>query len=58
MRKTLLALALGLTALAAAACGGSSGSPAASDILQSVAPIESPSESMAPVESPSVEAAS
>ena len=40
MRKTLIAIALGLTALAAAACGnsGSSAAPGAS-----VAPLESPS---------------
>jgi ABC-type glycerol-3-phosphate transport system substrate-binding protein len=53
MRKTLLALALGLMTLVAAACGGTdTGSPGASDILESVAPVESPSDM---VESPSAE---
>ena len=44
MRKTLIAIALGLTALAAAACGNT-GSSAGTDT--SAAPLESPSESAA-----------
>ncbi|MEO5966158.1 MAG: hypothetical protein ABIR11_11885 [Candidatus Limnocylindrales bacterium] len=47
MRKTMIAIAIGLTALAAAACGngGSSTAP-----LESVAPVASPSDML---ESPS-----
>jgi ABC-type glycerol-3-phosphate transport system substrate-binding protein len=52
MRKTLIAIVLGLTALAAAACGNSgSGSSAGTDTGASAAPLESASE--APLESPS-----
>ena len=46
MRKTLIAITLGLTALAAAACGNTGASAGA----ESVAPLESPSEML---ESPS-----
>jgi hypothetical protein len=57
MRKTMIAIALGLTALAAAACGnsGTDGSPG----LETTAPLESMplesvgTESMDPLASPS-----
>ncbi|HET7831108.1 MAG TPA: hypothetical protein VFL03_16260 [Candidatus Limnocylindrales bacterium] len=56
MRKTLIAIVLGLTALAAAACGNSgSGSSAGTDTGASAAPLESPSDML---ESPSESAAS
>jgi ABC-type glycerol-3-phosphate transport system substrate-binding protein len=56
MRKTLFALLLGLAALTAAACGNSSGTTAPGSSTETLAPIESPSESTtsespAPVES-------
>lgn len=51
MRKTLIAIALGLTALAAAACGGSSTGTTAP--LESVAPMESTDTSSPALESPS-----
>jgi hypothetical protein len=53
MRKTLLAIILGCTALVAAACGGGAGSPGTSlEPIESL-PLESvPAESM-PAESPS-----
>ncbi len=57
MRKTLIAIALGLTALAAAACGGT-GATTAPDAsaapLESTEVLESPSEMLeSPSESPS-----
>jgi ABC-type glycerol-3-phosphate transport system substrate-binding protein len=62
MRKTLIAIAIGLTALATAACGGSgsgtdsdvSQEPLASDpALQSMDPaLESPSDMLLPSDSP------
>ena len=57
MRKTLIAIALGLTALAAAACGnsGATTAPDASAApLESTDMLESPSEMLeSPSESPS-----
>ena len=57
MRKTLIAIAIGLTALAAAACGnsGATTAPDASAApLESTEVLESPSEMLeSPSESPS-----
>lgn len=60
MRKTLIAIALGLTALAAAACGNS-GSSAGTDTGASAAPLESTDTLASPsdmLESPSESPAS
>jgi hypothetical protein len=51
MRKTIIAISLGLTAFTVAACGGA-GSSSAPLESPTLAPIESPAESMAPIESP------
>lgn len=60
MRKTLIAIAIGLTALATAACGGSgTGSDVSQEPLESMDTIESmdpalesPSDMMLPSDSP------